>query len=66
MEKRTATVERKTQETDIKVSINLDGSGVSKVSTGIGFFDHMLQGFAKHGYCIPEGISYFAFLIPTT
>ncbi len=50
MEKRTATVERKTQETDIKVSINLDGSGVSKVSTGIGFFDHMLQGFAKHGF----------------
>ena len=50
MEKRTATVERKTQETDIRVSINLDGSGVSNVSTGIGFFDHMLQGFAKHGF----------------
>ena len=50
MEKRSATVERKTQETNIKVSINLDGSGVSNVSTGIGFFDHMLQGFAKHGF----------------
>ena len=50
MEKRCATVERKTQETNIKISINLDGSGVSSVSTGIGFFDHMLQGFAKHGF----------------
>ncbi len=50
MEKRSATVERKTQETNIKISINLDGSGVSNVSTGIGFFDHMLQGFAKHGF----------------
>ncbi len=50
MEKRCAAVERKTQETNIKVSINLDGSGVSNVSTGIGFFDHMLQGFAKHGF----------------
>ena len=50
MEKRCATVERKTQETNIKISINLDGSGVSNVSTGIGFFDHMLQGFAKHGF----------------
>ena len=50
MEKRCATVERKTQETNIKVSINLDGIGVSKVTTGIGFFDHMLQGFAKHGF----------------
>ena len=50
MEKRIAQIERKTQETDIKVSINLDGKGVSNVSTGIGFFDHMLQGFAKHGF----------------
>ena len=50
MEKRAATVERKTQETDIKVDINIDGTGTSNVSTGIGFFDHMLQGFAKHGF----------------
>ena len=50
MEKRAATVERKTQETDIKVDINIDGSGTSNVSTGIGFFDHMIQGFARHGF----------------
>ena len=49
MDKRTATVERKTQETNIKISLNLDGTGVSNIETGIGFFDHMLTGFAKHG-----------------
>jgi imidazoleglycerol-phosphate dehydratase len=46
---RMAVESRITKETDIKVSINIDGSGVSKVSTGIGFFDHMISGFAKHG-----------------
>lgn len=50
MENRTSVIERKTQETEIRVSLNLDGSGVSNVSTGIGFFDHMLRGFAKHGF----------------
>ena len=50
MEKRAAQIARKTQETDINVSLTLDGTGASTVSTGIGFFDHMLQGFAKHGF----------------
>lgn len=47
---RTAKVERRTKETDICVTLNLDGTGVSEVSTGIGFLDHMLEGFAKHGF----------------
>lgn len=40
---------RKTSETDIEISLNLDGSGIANVDTGIGFFDHMLNSFAKHG-----------------
>ena len=46
---RTATIERNTKETQIKASLNLDGTGKSQISTGIGFFDHMLDGFARHG-----------------
>ena len=46
---RTATVSRKTGETDITVTINLDGSGRAQVNTGIGSFDHMLNSFARHG-----------------
>lgn len=47
---RTADFARKTKETEISMSLNLDGSGVSAVNTGIGFFDHMLDGFARHGF----------------
>ena len=47
---RTGEVERKTKETDIRVSLDLDGTGKSEIDTGIGFFDHMLEGFAKHGF----------------
>ena len=43
-------VERKTKETDIKMSLNIDGTGKANINTGIGFFDHMLEGFAKHGF----------------
>src|ERR1700690_4149232 len=47
--KRVATVARKTAETDISIALAIDGTGVSKISTGVGFFDHMLTLFAKHG-----------------
>ena len=46
---RTATIDRKTKETDIKMTLNLDGTGKSTVNTGCGFLDHMLTLFAKHG-----------------
>ena len=46
---RTATIKRKTRETDIELTLAIDGSGRSKISTGIGFFDHMLELFTKHG-----------------
>jgi len=46
---RTAEVIRNTKETRIRVELNLDGVGNAQIHTGIGFFDHMLDGFARHG-----------------
>jgi len=46
---RTATIHRRTNETDIRLKMNLDGQGKSRVATGIGFFDHMLDLVARHG-----------------
>lgn len=47
---RSSTINRKTKETEINVTLNLDGSGRAEVDTGIGFLDHMLEGFARHGF----------------
>lgn len=59
---RSATVTRKTKETDIQVIFNIDGTGKGDISTGIGFFDHMLEGFTRHGFfdlkCKVEGDLY--------
>ena len=41
---------RKTKETDIVIELNLDGTGKYEINTGVGFFDHMLEGFARHGF----------------
>lgn len=46
---RTANISRKTRETEISVELALDGAGAARIDTGIGFFDHMLESFAKHG-----------------
>ena len=47
---REAAVERNTKETQITLKINLDGKGQADVRSGVGFFDHMLDGFARHGF----------------
>ena len=49
MSERTARIARTTKETDIELSIDLDGTGVTDIDTGIGFFDHMLTAFGRHG-----------------
>lgn len=47
---RNATINRMTKETDISMKLEIDGTGKSHIKTGIGFFDHMLEGFSKHGF----------------
>ena len=49
MAERIATIERNTKETKIRLTLNLDGTGICKAESGIPFFDHMLSGFARHG-----------------
>jgi len=49
MRERRSAIERKTRETEIRLELDLDGRGVHEVGTGIPFFDHMLESFAKHG-----------------
>lgn len=49
MASRKSSVSRKTNETDIKIDFNMDGTGATTIDTGIGFFDHMLNSFARHG-----------------
>jgi len=51
MARRRGSVDRKTRETDIRLRLDLDGEGKSRIATGIGFFDHMLTAFSTHGRC---------------
>ena len=50
MDSRVASISRKTNETDIALKLELDGNGKNSIETGVGFFDHMLNGFARHGF----------------
>ena len=50
MSERIAKEKRTTKETDIDIELNLDGNGVGKIDSGLGFFNHMLEGFAKHSF----------------
>ncbi|MBQ7707884.1 MAG: imidazoleglycerol-phosphate dehydratase HisB [Lachnospiraceae bacterium] len=50
MSERTASIKRKTSETDIDLRLDIDGNGTANIDTGIGFFDHMLNSFARHGF----------------
>ena len=49
MDQRISKVHRKTGETDISIELNIDGSGKAEISSGIGFFDHMMNAFTRHG-----------------
>ena len=53
---RTASIRRTTKETDVRLTLNLDGTGKNVIHTGIGFFDHMLNGFARHGQAILKAV----------
>ena len=59
MQNRIGSCKRKTKETDIELTINLDGQGKNQIDTGIPFFDHMLDGFARHGLFDSSGILKF-------
>lgn len=50
MTERKAEIKRTTKETDISIELNIDGAGISEISTGIGFFDHILTLFSRHGF----------------
>ncbi len=50
MADRHSEIQRKTSETDITMKLGIDGSGAAHIDTGIGFFDHMLNSFARHGF----------------
>ncbi|HHX12125.1 MAG TPA: imidazoleglycerol-phosphate dehydratase HisB [Clostridiales bacterium] len=50
MKSRSTIIQRKTKETEIYLEFNLDGNGTSQIETGIGFFDHMLENFCRHGF----------------
>ena len=64
---REASIERNTKETQIQLKLNIDGTGRSDINTGIGFFDHMLDGFTRHGlYDLDlKAVSYTHLTLPT-
>ena len=62
---REASAERNTKETEIKLKINLDGTGYSDIETGVGFFNHMLDGFTRHGLSVSESMVIFRWMTIT-